>query len=60
LMPVGPERTFLRARETEATQSMHDTTPTLDAVAEWQHCQFVRHAQDPRRVEWQEAEYARF
>jgi hypothetical protein len=28
---------------------MYDTPPAPDVVAEWQHCQFVRHAQDPRR-----------
>src|SRR5277367_1537470 len=39
---------------------MHDTPPPLDVVAEWQHCQFARHAQDPRRIERQEAASARF
>jgi hypothetical protein len=29
---------------------MHDSPRAPDVAAEWQHCQFVRHAQDPRRV----------
>jgi hypothetical protein len=34
---------------------MHDAQPALDVVAECQHCQFVRYAQDPPRLEWREA-----
>jgi hypothetical protein len=34
---------------------MHDAQSALDVVAECQHCQFVRCAQDPPRLEWREA-----
>jgi hypothetical protein len=39
---------------------MYDAPPALDVVAEWQHCQFVRRAQEPQSVERQEAAQARF
>jgi hypothetical protein len=39
---------------------MHYAPPAPDVAAEWQHCQFVRHAQEPRRVEQQEEARARF
>jgi hypothetical protein len=50
-MPVGLELTSLRGHKTVAIQFRRCAPPAPDLVAKWQHCQFARHAQEPRRTQ---------